>query len=123
MIFLILAPPTLGAGSAPEHNGHNMASMAAATEPEEDELEEEILESSTLPLCVIRHIIVGQWVEHKANDDWLRTNICHTWVEHHGKALKVIIDNGSDMNVASQETVQELKLPMEKHPHSSTLQT
>jgi hypothetical protein len=99
-----------------EHIGHDVVSVAAVKEPVEGELEEEVLESSTLPLCVIRRILAGQRVEHKADEDWLRTNIFHTRVEHHGKALNVIIDNGSGMNVASQEVVQKLKLPMEKHP-------
>ncbi|XP_062170468.1 uncharacterized protein LOC133876199 [Alnus glutinosa] len=99
-----------------EHIGHDVVSVVAFKEPVEGELEEEVLESSTLPLCVIRRILAGQRVEHKADEDWLRTNIFHTRVEHHGKALNVIIDNGSGMNVASQEVVQKLKLPMEKHP-------
>jgi hypothetical protein len=49
-------------------------------------------------------------------EDWLRTNIFHTRVEHKGRALNLIIDNGSGMNVVSQEIVKKLKLPVEKHP-------
>lgn len=90
--------------------------MGNTRDPEEAEGEEEILESSTLPLCVIRRILARLRKEDKAEDDWLRTNIFHTRVEHQGKALNVIIDNGSGMNVASQEIVNKLKLPLEKHP-------
>jgi hypothetical protein len=74
----------------------------------EDEIEEEILESSTLPVCVNRRILAGQRKEDKDEESWLRTNIFHTRVEHHGKAMNFIIDNGNGMNVASQETVQKL---------------
>jgi hypothetical protein len=65
---------------------------------------------------IIRHILAGQGKEDKVEEEWLRNNIFHTRVEHKGKALNVIIDNDSGMNVASQETVQKLKLPLEKHP-------
>jgi hypothetical protein len=77
---------------------------------------EEILEGSNLPLCVIRRILAGQQAEEDEDHDWIRTNIFHTRVEHNGKSLNLIIDNGSGMNVISQEAVQKLKLPTEKHP-------
>lgn len=103
--------------SYPEYGANNNRTpLGEAPEHEEEEIEEEILESSTLPLCVIRRILAGQRKEDKAEEDWLRTNIFHTQVEHQGKSLNVIIDNGNDMNVASQETVQKLKLPLEKDP-------
>lgn len=62
---------------------------------------EEILESSKLPICVIRRILTGQRKEDNMEDEWLRTNIFHTRVEHNGKALNFIIDTGSGMNVVS----------------------
>jgi hypothetical protein len=96
------------------HN--NSAPLGGTLETAEIEDEEELLESSTLPLHVIRWILVGQRKEDKAKDGWLCTDIFHTRVEHQGKALNVIIDNGSGMNVASQKIVHKLKLPIEKHP-------
>jgi len=77
---------------------------------------EENLEGSTLPICVIRRILTGQRAEDALDDDWLRTNIFHTRVEHNGKSLNLIIDKGSGMNVISQEAVQKLKILIEKHP-------
>ncbi|KAL6315687.1 hypothetical protein AAG906_005779 [Vitis piasezkii] len=38
---------------------------------------------------------------------WLCTNIFHTRLEHNGRALNVIIDNGSGMNVISKTVVNE----------------
>jgi hypothetical protein len=55
-------------------------------------------------------------MEEIEGDEWLRINIFHTLVEHGGKALNMIIDNGSGMNAISVEAVQKLKLPIEKHP-------
>jgi hypothetical protein len=83
---------------------------------EDDEDPEEVLEPSDRPLCVIRRILTGHKMEEVEGDEWLRTNIFHTRVEHCGKALNMIIDNGSGMNVISVEAVQKLKLPTEKHP-------
>jgi hypothetical protein len=100
-----------------EHGVSNThAPLGETQDLEEAEHEEELLESSTLPFCVIQRILAGQRKEDKAEEDWLRINIFHTRVEHHGKSLNVIIDNGNGMNVASHETVQNLKLPLEKHP-------
>jgi hypothetical protein len=72
-----------------ERSMNTLAPTVETKEPEEREMEEEILESSTLPLCVIQRILAGQCADDKADDDWLRTNIFHTRVEHHGKALNV----------------------------------
>ena len=84
---------------------------------EEDDKElEEVLEPSDRPLCVIRRILTGHKMEEIEGDEWLQTNIFHTRVEHCGKALNMIIDNGNGMNVISVEAVQKLKLPTEKHP-------
>ncbi|KAL5799880.1 hypothetical protein ACOSQ4_032764 [Xanthoceras sorbifolium] len=58
--------------------------------------------------------------EHLGETDlpscWLRTNIFHTCMEHGGRALNVIIDNGNDMNVISETAVERLGLKIEKHP-------
>jgi hypothetical protein len=40
--------------------------------------------------------------ELQANPERLRTNIFHIRLEHNGRALNVIIDNGSNMNVISK---------------------
>lgn len=74
------------------------------------------MDGSTLPICVIRRVLVGQRKKEKVKEDWLQTNIFHTRVKHEGRAFNLIIDNGNGMNVVSQEIVQKLKLPMEKHP-------
>jgi len=95
----------------------NNATLETRDTGEEEIIEEEVLECSRLPVCVIRRILTGQRKEDEIEDDWLRTNIFHTCFEHKGKALNVIIDNGSGMNVASQDTVHKLKLPVEKHPN------
>jgi hypothetical protein len=49
-------------------------------------------------------------------DDWLRNNIFHTRVEHIGRVLNLVIDNGSGMNIISKDIVRKLNLPLEKHP-------
>ena len=54
--------------------------------------------------------------EIKANHEWLRTNIFHTRMEHGGRALNVIIDNGSGMNVIFEDAVERLGLKVKKHP-------
>jgi hypothetical protein len=99
-----------------ERSVNNSGLLETSEAAEEDEEDEEVLESSTLPVCVIRRILAEQRTADGSEEDWLRTNIFHTRVEHNGKALNVIIDNDSGMNVASQEIIQKLKLPMEKHP-------
>ncbi|KAL5737070.1 hypothetical protein ACOSQ2_031858 [Xanthoceras sorbifolium] len=50
------------------------------------------------------------------NNNWKRTNIFHTRVEHGDKALNVIIDNISSMNIVAKEVVEWLGLPQEAHP-------
>jgi hypothetical protein len=78
--------------------------------------EEEHLDASDLPSCVIHRILTGNKTELKTNQEWLRTNIFHTRLEHGGKTLNVIIDNGSGMNVISETTVERLHLKTETHP-------
>lgn len=77
---------------------------------------ENVLQGSKLPVCVIQRVLAGQKKEEVGGDDWLQGNIFHTRVEQQTKALNPIIDNGSGMNVISQEIVHKLKLPVEKHP-------
>jgi hypothetical protein len=69
-----------------------------------------------LPSCVIRRVLSGNKKELHANHEWLRTNIFHTRLEHGDRALNVIIDNGSDMNVISKTAIERLNLKSEKHP-------
>ncbi|KAK0595935.1 hypothetical protein LWI29_011206 [Acer saccharum] len=88
------------------------------THPETPEVEEEeILEATDLPICVINRVLTGQRqpLEQGIND-WKRTNIFHTRVVHGNKALNVIIDNGSGMNVISKAVVERLDLPQQPHP-------
>lgn len=41
--------------------------------------------------------------EGMITEDWLCNDILHTRVEHHGKSLNLVIDNGSGINVISSE--------------------
>ncbi|KAL5803600.1 hypothetical protein ACOSQ4_031905 [Xanthoceras sorbifolium] len=72
-------------------------------EYKETEIKEKHLYATHLPICVI-------------HNNWKRTNIFHTRVEHGDKALIVIIDNSSSMNVVAKEVVEWLGLPQEAHP-------
>lgn len=78
--------------------------------------EEEHLGASDLPSCVIQRVLTGTKRELQANPEWLRTNIFRTRMEHNGRALNVIIDNGSSMNVISEAAIERLGLKTEKHP-------
>ena len=66
---------------------------------------------------VINKVLTREKKEIQANPEWLRTNIFHTRMEHNGRALNVIIDNGSEMNVIVETNVECLGLKMEKHTH------
>nr|TKR98577.1 hypothetical protein D5086_0000201680 [Populus alba] len=97
--------------------------LTIMNETEEDETteltqeeEEEQLGASELPSCVIHRVLTGNKKEPHTNQEWLRTNIFHTRLEHGDRALNVIIDNGSGMNVISETAVERLKLKSEKHP-------
>ena len=92
--------------------------MEETTEGETDEVtteEEEHLGASQLPSRVIHRILTGNKKETKTNQEWLRTNIFHTRLEHEDRSLKVIIDNGSGMNVISETAVERLHLKIETH--------
>jgi hypothetical protein len=78
--------------------------------------DEEHLSASKLPSCVIHRILTGTRKELQANPKWLRTNIFHIRMEHNGRALNVIIDNGSSMNMISEAAIECLGLKTEKHP-------
>jgi hypothetical protein len=94
-----------------------LPSTTAMQEDHNTEVLEEVLECSNLPLCVIRRVLAGQKKQELEGEDWLRNNIFHTQVEHKGRALNLIIDNGSGMNIISKEAVRKLQLPVEEHPH------
>lgn len=49
--------------------------------------------------------------ELQVNPEWLHANIFHTRMEH-WRALNVIIDNESGMNVISKTIVERLRLKM-----------
>jgi hypothetical protein len=93
-------------------------SQLAPTMHEDHNVEvlEEVLECSNLQLCVIRRVLTGQKKPELEADDWLRNNIFHTRVEHNGRALNLITDNGSGMNIISKDIMCKLKFPLEKHP-------
>jgi len=93
----------------------NEAEEEEAVELTQEENEEQ-LGASELPSCVIRRVLTGNKKEPHTNQEWLRTNIFHTRLEHGDRALNVIIDNGSGMNVISETAVERLKLKSEKHP-------
>lgn len=99
-----------------------LAEDAAAEHMEREELDEdslsdeEHLSASELPSCVIHRILTGTKKELQTNPDWLCTNIFDTRMEHDGKALNVIIDNGSDMNVISEAAIEHLGLETVRHP-------
>lgn len=78
--------------------------------------DEERLSASELPSCVIHRILTGTKKELQTNPNWLRTNIFYTRIEHNGKALNVITDNGSDINVISEAAIERLGLKTVKHP-------
>jgi len=78
--------------------------------------EEEHLGALDLPSYVIHRVLIGTRKELQANPEWLRTNIFHTRQEHNGRALNVIIDNDSGMNVISGTAIERLELKTEKHP-------
>ncbi|CAB4309729.1 unnamed protein product [Prunus armeniaca] len=51
----------------------------------------------------------------KETVDWCRTSIFHTYIKSGDKNCKVVIDNGSCINVVSMLTVSSLGLSPEKH--------
>ncbi|VVA13184.1 Hypothetical predicted protein, partial [Prunus dulcis] len=51
----------------------------------------------------------------KETEDWHRTSIFHTYIKSGDKDCKVVIDNGSCINVVSTLTVSHLGLLPEKH--------
>ena len=67
---------------------------------------EEHLDAFDLPSYVIHRILTGNKTELRTNQDWLRTNIFHTRLEYKGRALNMIIDNGSGMNVISRTIIE-----------------
>jgi hypothetical protein len=83
---------------------------------EETDSKEEQLQATDLPICVIQHVLTGHKTKEDVDHDWRRTNIFHTRVAYGDKALNVIIDNGSSMNVVAKEIVERLGLSQETHP-------
>jgi hypothetical protein len=100
----------------PQTEPEALPSTAVMQEDHNAEATEKVLECSNLPLCVIRRVLTGQKNQEPEGEDWLRNNIFHTRVEHKGRALNLIIDNGSGMNIISKEAIHKLQLPIEKHP-------
>ena len=57
----------------------------------------------------------------KSEEDWLQTNVFHTWCTTKGRTYLVIIDSGSFKNVVSEEMVQKFALKTIPHPSSYKL--
>ena len=53
----------------------------------------------------------------KGEEDWRRTSIFQTRVSCQGRLCTTIIDGGSSLNISSQELVEKLNLPLERHPN------
>ncbi|XP_038695889.1 uncharacterized protein LOC119993050 [Tripterygium wilfordii] len=85
-------------------------------EPEISVTEEETLEASQLPSCVIQPLLLGA-ASVLDKGSWLRTSIFRTRFEVGTKALDTVIDNGSGMNAIASGVVDKLGLVKEPHPH------
>jgi hypothetical protein len=107
---------TLVYGDAARKEEPNNNALPSEDDDSDEEVPVEVLEGSHLPVCVIRQVLTGKRTEEREQEDWLRSNIFHTRVEHKGNSLNLIIDNGSGMNVVSQEVICKLLLPVEDHP-------
>ncbi|RVX07636.1 Transposon Ty3-I Gag-Pol polyprotein [Vitis vinifera] len=53
----------------------------------------------------------------KGEEDWRRTSIFQTRISCQGRLCTMIIDEGSSLNIASQELVEKLNLKTERHPN------
>ena len=53
----------------------------------------------------------------KGEEDWQCTSIFQTCISCQGRLCTMIINGGSNMNIASQELVEKLNLKIEKHPN------
>ena len=90
-------------------------------EEEIEEFEEERLQASERPLCLVHIMLSSQaTLTTQLEDNCRRINIFHTRVAYKGKAPNVINDNGSGLNVIYIEDVEELYLHKEKqhNPYS-----
>lgn len=72
--------------------------------------EEERLQATDLPICVIQHVLTGHKTKRDVDHGSKRTNIFHTRVTYKDKALNVVIDNDNSMNVVAKEIVECLGL-------------
>ncbi|KAI9153562.1 hypothetical protein LWI28_013115 [Acer negundo] len=50
-------------------------------------------------------------------DTWKRTNVFYTFIQCKGKNYKLVIDQGSIMNIVSNVAVTRFQLNPERHPH------
>ena len=55
-------------------------------------------------------------LEVKGEEDWRRTSIFQTSISCQGRLCTIIIDGGSNLNIASQELVEKLNLKAKRHP-------
>ncbi|XP_050387198.1 uncharacterized protein LOC126803432 [Argentina anserina] len=76
--------------------------------PADDDLEEDVQPKTAVVRCTL--------TQPKEAEDWRRTTIFHTYVKRGDKSYKVIIDNGSCINVVSPQTVSKLGLTPANHP-------
>ena len=56
-------------------------------------------------------------LEVKGEEDWRRTSIFQTSISCQGRLCTIIIDGGSNLNIASQELVEKLNLKTDRHPN------
>ncbi|KAK4477808.1 hypothetical protein RD792_017070 [Penstemon davidsonii] len=104
----------------------NMLATSSNVNGEEGEYEEEVYEpdfetsdpnleddeDDNPQLGVVRCTLA----QPKSTDDWRRTSIFHTYVKSGDKSCKLIIDNGSCINVVSSHTISLLSLTPVDHP-------
>ena len=62
-------------------------------------------------------LVVRPLLAVKGEKDWRSTSIFRTRVSCQGRLCTTIIDGGSSLNIALQELVEKLNLPLERHPN------
>ena len=64
-----------------------------------------------------KSLVVQPLLAVKGGEDWRRTSIFQTRVSCQGRLCTTTIYGGSSLNIASQEFVEKLNLPLERHPN------
>ena len=63
------------------------------------------------------NLVVQPLLAVNGEEDWRRTSIFQKRVSCQGRLCTTIIDGDSNLNIASQELVEKLNLPLKKHPN------